>query len=49
MKLEQLTKETQRTIKALAKSKGVAVEEVLERFEAIFLRRKVSKHFPLFS
>ena len=49
MKLEDLSKETQRTINALAKSKGVKPDEVLMRFKDIFFRRKVSKHYPIFS
>ena len=49
MKLENLSKKTQQTINALAKAKGVKPDEVLMRFKDIFLRRKVSKHSPIFS
>lgn len=49
MKLDNLTKKTRATIIALAKNKGITPEEVLAHFREIFLRRKVSKHFPVFS
>ena len=49
MKIQQLTPATQKTVRALAKSKGMTVEEVLKYFQNIFFRRKVFRHSRVFS
>jgi len=49
MKMEQLTRQTQQTIKALAEKRGLTPEQVLAHFDALFSRKKVSIHSPVFS
>lgn len=49
MKIDKLSAETQRTINAIAKAKGLTPDEVIARFRAIFLRQKVSRHSSVFS
>lgn len=44
MKMESLSIETQATICAIAKLKGISPEEVLAHFYRLYSGRKVSKH-----
>lgn len=49
MKLEQLTPETQETIKNIATKNGITTGDVLEYFDALFSGREVSIHSRVFT
>ena len=48
MKLSDLSAKSRATVERIAKSKGLKPIEVLRHIDAIFSRRRVSKHSEIF-